>query len=223
MSIIFENEACLVKNKLAGECSQESDRGLFPVHRLDLPVTGCLLLAKNAKAAAFLGGAFARGEAEKRYWGIIEKPIKENLPAAAELVHFLGIDKKTNKSFAFVTEELALQRRFKKPQKAIMRYRSIGRGENYLFLEIDLVTGRHHQIRTQLAAVGLHIKGDLKYGARRSEKGGGIRLHAYSLNFPNPLNPAEKIHVTSTPVNMDSLWTAFAEAVETCTVNADKS
>ena len=221
--IVFQNDACLVINKLPGESSEkdeleEAGAGkVFPVHRLDTPVSGCLLLAKTQAAAEFLGYVFAgpaenknTGGLEKRYWAIIEKPGKE-LPAKGELVHWLYENKELNKSFAVPWEggKAPVKNKYAAPKKAVLRYRLAGQGDNYLFLEIELVTGRHHQIRAQLAAGGLHIKGDLKYGAKRSEKGGGIRLHAFSLAFPNPLNPNETIRVKTLPPVMDSLWTAF--------------
>ena len=226
--LLFRNEACMVINKLPGESSEFPDTGtdnrageLFPVpvHRLDTPVSGCLLLARNPLAAAFLGAAFASpakgkrpGEVEKRYWAITEKAREGNtFPPEGELIHWLRENKRTNRSFALPPDSLSGEQ----PgglKKAVLRYRLIGQGDNYLFLEVDLVTGRHHQIRAQLAAMGLHVKGDLKYGARRSEKAGGIRLHAYSLGFPNPLNPDEKIRVKALPPLMDTLWLAFAEA-----------
>ena len=216
--IIFENDACMVINKLPGESSELPETGgnknngapprILAVHRLDMPVSGCLVLAKTPEAAAFLSAAFAShdtGRVEKRYWAIIEKPANDKLAASGELLHWISFDSKKNKSFAH--NEAGQGRK-----KAVMRYRIAGSGNNYLFLEIELITGRHHQIRAQLAALGLHIKGDLKYGARRSEKNGGIRLHAYSLNFPNPLNPAEKIEAKALPPLEDALWTAFAQA-----------
>jgi 23S rRNA pseudouridine1911/1915/1917 synthase len=223
-SLLFQNDACHVINKLPGESSEspeieslfpsreETREKVFSVHRLDVPVSGCLLLARNAEAAAFLGGAFSRydGGVEKHYWAIVERP-KENsiveVKPEAELVHWLGENKKANKSFAYPDRKAGLK-------KAVLRYRLIGEGKHYLFLEIELITGRHHQIRAQLAAVGLHIKGDLKYGARRSEKAGGIRLHAYSLSFPNPVNPNETIRVKAPPPVMDPLWSAFTEMAE---------
>jgi len=267
--LLFQNEACLVINKLPGEDSETAGAGFAgsdglrggvtrdklsapggkfpaPVHRLDTPVSGCLLLARNKKAAAFLGAAFAAGNAiispdphassaesaavneadpldprasaaesagernapepaEKHYWAIVEKPAAE-IPAGAELLHWLVTDKKLNKSFAYNGNE---DKPPEKAKKARLRYRICGEGERYLFLEIDLLTGRHHQIRAQLAAMGLHVKGDLKYGARRSEKGGGIRLHAYSLAFPDPVNPGERVLVKALPPLLDPLWTAF--------------
>ena len=244
--ILFQNKACMVTNKLPGESSEFPEAGAgngeekfpAPVHRLDVPVSGCLLLAKTPEASAFLGEAFAKPAAgngpertrnqepkaarlriEKRYWAIIEKsPAAAALPPEGELVHWLYTDMKTNKSFAVPANDktgraIPQPRRGKvKPKKAVLRYRLTGQGEHYFFLEIDLVTGRHHQIRAQLAALDLHIKGDLKYGAKRSEKGGGIKLHAYSLAFPNPLDQNEIICVEALPPAMDSLWTAFAEA-----------
>jgi len=225
---LFQNEACLVINKLPGEDSEflpetaAENKFPVPVHRLDTPVSGCLLLAKTPEAAAFLGAAFlqpaAGNEAErnrikKYYWAVVEMP-QEELPAEGELVNWLYENKEKNKTFAEPWEEGNAPRKGScaPPKKAVLRYQVIGKGERYLFLGIDLVTGRHHQIRAQLAARGLHIKGDLKYGSRRSEKGGGIRLHAYSLAFPNPLNPSETIRVSAEPPLKDALWIACLNA-----------
>jgi 23S rRNA pseudouridine1911/1915/1917 synthase len=215
----------MVINKPPGESSEfpvvSSPGKIFPVHRLDTPVSGCLLLARNPEAAAFLCNAFTRPDSgvEKRYWAIVEKP-REEIRHEAELVHWLVENKKTNKVFAYTesSDRMSSDRMSGgklsrgAPKKAVLRYRVAGQGDHYLFLEIDLITGRHHQIRAQLAALGLHIKGDLKYGARRSEKSGGIRLHAFSLAFPNPLAPDEIIRVTAPPPS-DALWAAFAEAL----------
>ena len=222
--MIYQNEACIVINKLPGESSEhiklDNEGDIFPVQRLDVPVSGCLLLAKTPEAVAFLGSAFASHDSrvEKKYWAIVEKPeIEKALPSDGELVHWLAVDSKTNKAFALAPDAISgasPASKHKGLKKAILRYKIAGQEDHYLFLEIDLVTGRHHQIRAQLAALGLHIKGDLKYGARRSEKSGGIRLHAYSLAFPNPLNPGEIIRVKAQPPVMDSLWTAFEKAVE---------
>lgn len=214
--VLFQNDACLVINKLPGESSEfprlgaamQGEKFPVPVHRLDMPVSGCLLLANNEAAAAFLGAAFASyDKTEKRYWAIVEKSDAA-IPMQAELVHWLGENKKLNKAFALQSRQNEGQK------KAVMRYRVAGQGDHYLFLEIDLVTGRHHQIRAQLAAIGLHIKGDLKYGARRSEKNGGIRLHSFSLGFPNPLNADEIIRVKAPPPYLDPLWEAFIQAVD---------
>ena len=224
--LVFQNEACLVINKQSGESSESpgfrpdalkppglksGEKFPVPVHRLDMPVTGCLLLAKTPQAAAFLNAAFAAGPGcihspvEKRYWAIIEKPDANAFPEKAELVHWISFNTAKNKSFAHNQDGHGRK-------KSVLRYNVKGTGTNYLFMEIELVTGRHHQIRAQLAALGLRIKGDLKYGARRSEKSGGIRLHAYSLAFPNPLRPGELLEVKTLPPVMDNLWAAFSAA-----------
>jgi len=224
--ILFENDTVLVINKVPGEDSESCgiktdwEDGKFPapVHRLDVPVSGCLLLARTPEAASFLGTAFAQpaggngsGSIEKKYWAIIEMP-EIDLPPEGELIHWLWENGKANKAFTSPWTETPPKDSLKRmgPKKAVLRYRVSGKGDRYQFLEIDLVTGRHHQIRAQLAALGLHIKGDLKYGARRSEKGGGIRLHAFSLAFPDPLDPVKIIRVKALPPVMDALWEAFA-------------
>jgi 23S rRNA pseudouridine1911/1915/1917 synthase len=226
--VLYAGEACLVINKLAGEAAEGAEENgpdlsrllaeqygtvekggkkpFYPtaVHRLDVPVTGCVLFARTPGALSFLNQAFAGGRVEKYYWAVVENPPPDReLPETGELVHWIETDKRQNKSRAF--EEEAPRR---KP--AVLRYRIKGRGRYYTFLEIDLVTGRHHQIRAQLAALGIHIKGDLKYGARRSEKNGGIRLHARSLYFPEP--SGEVVHVTAPPPLQDKLWKDFEKA-----------
>jgi 23S rRNA pseudouridine1911/1915/1917 synthase len=221
--ILYQSAACIVVNKLKGEAVEGAKKGLVnlqkelkallpantelveAVHRLDVPVTGCALYALNKKALSFLNAAFAGKSGlavEKYYWAIIEKPAF-CLPENGELTHWLKADSAVNKSFAY--NENAPGRK-----KAMLRYKITGEGKNYLFLEIQLLTGRHHQIRSQLAAAGLHIKGDLKYGAKRSEKQGGIRLHARYLSFPDPLNKSEKISITAEPPEPDNLWNEAA-------------
>jgi 23S rRNA pseudouridine1911/1915/1917 synthase len=176
------------------------------VHRLDVPVTGCVLFALTRYALSFLNAAFTEGSVpsssvEKIYWVVIEKPSR-SLPESGELVHWIETVPGKNKSFAHNKEGSA-------GKKASLRYRITGEGRNYLFVEVQLLSGRHHQIRAQFAAEGLHIKGDLKYGAKRSEKGGGIRLHARSLSFPDPLDRSKIISVTAAPPEMDNLWEEF--------------
>ena len=219
--ILYQNSVCLVVNKLCGQTVQGTLKNaenlikkikaaptikaeiVQAVHRLDVPVTGCVLIALTKEALSFFGSAFAAKDRliKKTYWAIIEKP--ESPLQSGELTHYIEINNKTNKSFAY--NEDAPGRK-----KATMSYKITGAGDNYLFLEVQLHSGRHHQIRAQLAAAGLHIKGDVKYGAKRSEKSGGIRLHARSLSFPNPLNKSEIIEVTADPPIMDNLWQAFS-------------
>jgi 23S rRNA pseudouridine1911/1915/1917 synthase len=221
--ILYQDEECVVINKVPGEASGGVPPGMsgavdvsavlarqlpltgnFPpcaVHRLDVPVSGCLLFARTAASLAFLNHAFAQGLVEKRYWAVLEMP-ETDIPEEGELVHYIAWNPRTNKSAAY--GEKGPDRK-----KAVLRYRVTGRGERYLFMEIKLLTGRHHQIRAQLAALGLHIKGDLKYGAKRSERGGGIRLHARSLAFPNPAAAGVSITVTAAPPLQDRLWEDF--------------
>jgi len=217
---LYQSSACLVVNKLKGEAVEGAKDGICDlkrllkenlkigfieaVNRLDVPVTGCALFALDSNSLEYLNRCFAsvdNQKIEKYYWAIIEKP-KDKIHESGELHHWIETDSKTNKSFAY--GEKAKQRK-----KSSLKYRITGEGTNYLFMEIELLSGRHHQIRAQLAACDLHIKGDLKYGAKRSEKEGGIRLHARFLSFPNPLNKEERIKVTSDPPVMDNLWEAF--------------
>jgi 23S rRNA pseudouridine1911/1915/1917 synthase len=178
------------------------------VNRLDVPVTGCALFALTKPALSFLNAAFAEGSepsspVEKIYWAVIEKP-SHPLPESGELVHWIETVSDKNKSYTHNKNRPARK-------KASLRYKVTGEGQHYLFVEVQLLSGRHHQIRAQFAAEGLHIKGDLKYGAKRSEKGGGIRLHARSLAFPDPLKKSEIIRVTAEPPLMDNLWAGFKE------------
>jgi 23S rRNA pseudouridine1911/1915/1917 synthase len=214
--LLWRGSSCLVINKLPGESPEssfliagEAEKPWAAVHRLDVPVSGCLLLARTPETTTFLSRAFAGGLVEKRYLAVVETPPDAALPLKEdgswlEFVHWIGFDKKRNKSAAYAEKRI-------NTKKAVLRCRFAGRGDNYLFLEIDLVTGRHHQIRAQLAALGFRIKGDLKYGARRSEKQGGIRLHAASLAFPHPEKPGETVTVSAEPPFMDALWKAFYE------------
>jgi 23S rRNA pseudouridine1911/1915/1917 synthase len=238
--ILHADEQCLVVNKRIGESAETlaAARGEKPpaeqapaertaadlpgllaehfgplqaVHRLDIPVSGCVLFARTPGALSFLGAAFARlGGVEKTYWAVTALPAGE-LPETGELVHWIGRGR-GNRSVAFDGPGPGRK-------QAVLRYRIRGRGDHYLFLEIVLVTGRHHQIRAQLARAGLPVKGDLKYGAPRSEKGGGIRLHGYSLAFPDPgggtAEPPETgkiIRTSAPPPRPDALWDAFIRA-----------
>ncbi|MFA6506564.1 MAG: RNA pseudouridine synthase [Treponemataceae bacterium] len=200
-----------LKKALAKELAGKMPEGAADVpvfveaaHRLDVPVTGCVLFARTQEALAFLDAAFAKGTVKKLYWAIAERSESE-LPKESELTHYIYFDHKTNKSHAF--DEAGVNRK-----KAVLRFRTLGEGDRYLFIEVELVTGRHHQIRAQLAAAGLKIKGDLKYGARRSEKNGGIRLHCRYLSFPDPVDSGHRIEVTAPIPEADALWTAFETA-----------
>ncbi|GAB1483788.1 RNA pseudouridine synthase [Treponema sp.] len=233
--ILHKDEHCVVVNKAIGEAMEGVSAGMVDlaallgqslglsktadgkdfaptaVHRIDVPVTGCSLFARTPEALAFLNTVFAEGKARKTYWAVVEMPSdKEKIPVLGriiELKQWISVDGRTNKSY--VSEEAG-----KEKKEAILRYQLIGQGDRYLFLEVELITGRHHQIRAQLAAVGLIIKGDLKYGAKRSEKGGGIRLHARSLAFPDLSRKGAFIQCSAPLPAGDALWQAFEAAAK---------
>jgi len=213
--IVYIQNECIVINKYSGEAIQGTKNDLakilteqiggdfFPTHRLDIPVSGLSLFARTPKALAFLNSAFAERRIEKKYWAIVEKTsISMDIPETGNVIHWIKTDKKQNKSIAY-TENIP------NSKKAHLYYCVKGLGDNYIFMEISLISGRHHQIRAQLASLGLHIKGDLKYGAKRSEKNGGIRLHSYSLLFPNPIRQNENIYASALPPFYDNLWETF--------------
>ncbi|MCL2242896.1 MAG: RNA pseudouridine synthase [Treponema sp.] len=223
--ILYQSEACVVINKRIGEAVEGAQKNMInlkanlaayiktelieAVNRLDVPVTGCALFALTKPSLSFLGSAFSESLSVKKiYWAIVEKSSSAaKQPESGELVHWIETGSAVNKSFAH--NECGMDSGSRERKKAILRYRITGEGKNYLFTEIELISGRHHQIRAQFAAIGLHIKGDLKYGAKRSEKDGGIRLHARFLAFPNPVNENDLISVTADPPAMDNLWQAF--------------
>jgi len=219
--ILYKSDDCIVINKLKGEAVEGAKPGIVDLarelkihfntefleaaHRIDVPVTGCSLFALSKQALIFFNNAFAGNETaavEKRYWAIAEK-TKNDIPKSGKLTHWIEYNTKSNKSFAYPKEN-------KNRKKAALYYRIIGEGINYLYVDVELHSGRHHQIRAQLASIGLHIKGDLKYGAKRSEKEGGIRLHARSLAFREP-GKKDRISVIADPPQIDNLWKGFME------------
>ena len=165
-------------------------------HRLDRPTSGVVLFARTSKALARLSEMFRDGKVDKIYWAmVLERPPAE----AGTLVHWLTRNSEQNKSYAAEAPRPGAQ-------EARLSYRLLFSLERYHLLEIRLETGRHHQIRAQLHAVGCHIKGDLKYGAPRSNPGGGIHLHARKLSFPHPVKK-ETITIEADPPR-DALWDA---------------
>ena len=170
-------------------------------HRLDRPVSGIVVLAKTSKALARLNEMFRKGEVKKSYWAIVQTvPEKE----ADEITHYLVRNERLNKSTAWENPRPGAK-------EATLSYRVAARSEKYALLEVDLKTGRHHQIRCQLAKIGSPIKGDLKYGAKRSNPDGGISLHARHIHFIHPVSK-QVVDVTA-PVPDDSLWKYFEQAV----------
>ncbi|MCD6332448.1 MAG: RNA pseudouridine synthase [Bacteroidales bacterium] len=187
----------MVKDYLKKKYHKPGEVFLGVVHRLDRPVTGVVLFARTSKALSRMNRLFRDQEISKTYWAVVKEPPPE---IEGELVHFVIRDEKKNKSFAF-----------NKPRKgskeARLSYRLIGRTNQYHLLEIDLHTGRHHQIRCQLSKIGSPVRGDLKYGYPRSNPQGGIHLHARCLRFEHPVSH-EKLIITANPPK-DPLWNEF--------------
>ena len=224
MNVLYEDNHIIIINKAAGEIVQGDKTGDKPLseivkeylkekynkpgnvfcgvtHRLDRPTSGVVVFAKTSKALSRLNEMFRNDSVEKLYWAIVK-----NRPLRTEdvLIHYLIKNEKNNKSTAYNTE---------KPQakKAVLHYKLISTSQNYNLLEVDLETGRHHQIRCQLSKIGCPIKGDLKYGADRSNPDGSISLHARYISFIHPVSKI-KIEITA-PVPDDNLWKAFEASV----------
>ncbi len=201
MKVIYEDNHIIVVYKEYGEIVQGDKTGDTPlsekvkqyikenyakpgevflgvVHRLDRPVSGLVVFARTSKALARLNKMFANGEVHKTYWAITKNAPQEK---SGTLVHWLVRNEKQNKSYAYDSEK-------PNSKRAELNYRVIGKSDNYYLLEIDLKTGRHHQIRCQLAKIGCPIKGDLKYGAKRSNPDGSISLQAHRIQFIHPVS-----------------------------------
>jgi len=232
--IYFEDDYCAAAYKANGENSQTFFKSLFPhklfiapVNRLDTPVSGIVLLAFSAHIQTSFLRAFKTGSIQKEYWAICERPTTSasEETRTQRLEHWLGFHTKTQKAFIGTaptntthgdTDTAGITKsrtRNKKPtlKKAVLYWTLCGKGDRYDFIRISPETGRTHQIRVQMAAAGHPIKGDLKYGARRSEPGGGIRLHAYKLSFTHPVTH-QSITVETPPLQPDNLWKACIAA-----------
>lgn len=186
----------IVKDYIKKNYDKPGNVYLGVVHRLDRPTTGIVIFARTSKALSRLNKLFAAKDIRKTYWAIVKQ-----LPAEtqATLTHWLKKNPKNNKSSAFDTE-------IKEGKKAILHYKWIKSLDNYHLLEINLETGRHHQIRSQLSKIGSPIKGDLKYGFDRSNANAGIHLHARSISF---IHPVKKIPIVVTaPLPEDPVWDA---------------
>lgn len=178
------------------------------VHRIDRPVSGVVLFARTSKALARLNEMFQEKTVEKIYWAIVK-----NKPPQPEdtLVHYLVRNTKTNKSFCYLKE-------VPDSKKAILHYKWIASSDTYYLLEIRLETGRHHQIRSQLATIGCPIRGDLKYGSPRSNKDGGISLHSRKVTFEHPVK--HELVTIVAPLPDESLWNAFQKIVNSNDTNS---
>lgn len=220
MQVLYEDNHIIVVYKESGEIVQGDKTGDKPlsetikawikekyakpgnvflgvVHRLDRPVSGLVVFAKTSKALSRLNDMFRKGEVKKTYWAMVQTP-----PAEPEgtLTNWLVRNEKQNKSYAYDHE-------VPNAKKAILKYKTVGQTEHYTLLEVNLLTGRHHQIRCQLSAIGCPIKGDLKYGARRSNPDGSISLLSRTIEFIHPVNK-ENISVVS-PLPAEKVWDNF--------------
>ncbi|PDP60053.1 RluA family pseudouridine synthase [Prevotella intermedia] len=220
MQVLYEDNHIIVVYKESGEIVQGDKTGDKPlsetikawikekyakpgnvflgvVHRLDRPVSGLVVFAKTSKALSRLNDMFRKGEVKKTYWAMVQTP-----PAESEgtLTNWLVRNEKQNKSYAYDHE-------VPNAKKAILKYKTVGQTEHYTLLEVNLLTGRHHQIRCQLSAIGCPIKGDLKYGARRSNPDGSISLLSRTVEFIHPVSK-EYISVVS-PLPAEKVWDNF--------------
>lgn len=226
MQVVYEDNHVIVVYKESGEIVQGDKTGDKPLsetvkeyikekynkpgnvflgvaHRLDRPVAGLVVFARTSKALTRLNKMFANGEVHKTYWAIVEKRKEDRgeVQDTKELTHWLVRNEKQNKSYAY-DHEVA------NSKKAVLRYRVLTHGDHYDLLEVNLLTGRHHQIRCQLSAIGCPIKGDLKYGARRSNSDGSISLLSRHVEFVHPVSK-ELISIDS-PLPEDLLWQVLA-------------
>ena len=226
MTVLYEDNHIIAVNKTCNEIVQGDKTGDTPLsetvkeyiktkydkpgevflgvtHRLDRPTSGVVLFARTSKALTRLNEMFKSHEQiHKTYWAIVQGTPK--VPEA-RLENYLTRNEQLNKSF--IAKPGA-----KEAKQAVLTYKTLVCGEHYTLLEINLETGRHHQIRCQLAAIGCPVKGDLKYGAKRSNPDGGICLHARKIEFIHPVKK-EPICITA-PVPNDSLWQSFAASVQ---------
>ena len=221
LQILHEDNHIIVVNKRVGDIVQGDKTGDKPlsdvvkeyikdkykkpgevflgvIHRLDRPTTGIVVFARTSKALTRMNELFSNRETQKTYWAIVK-----NKPQNSEdkLIHFIKRNEKNNTSKAHLKE-------VPESKLASLDYKIIKELQNYVALEINLHTGRHHQIRAQLAAIGSPIKGDLKYGFDRSNPDGGIHLHARKLVFTHPVSKIEMIVLAPTPD--DSIWNAVS-------------
>lgn len=224
MQVLYEDNHIIIVRKESGEIVQGDKTGDRPlseivkayikeayakpgevflgvVHRLDRPVSGLVVFARTSKALSRLNDMFRKGEVHKTYWAIVKN--RPN-PQSGTLTHWLVRNEKQNKSYASLNEK-------PESKQAQLNYRTLASTENYTMLEVELLTGRHHQIRCQLSTIGCPIKGDLKYGAPRSNPDGSISLHARSIDFIHPVSK-QHIHVEA-DVPDEALWHALASQV----------
>ncbi len=222
--ILYEDNHLIIINKLPGELVQGDESGdrtladdvkaylkekygkpgnvyLGIPHRLDRPTSGIVVYCRTDKALSRMTALFRTSDVKKTYWAIVDRAPERR---EGDLIHYITRSAANNKSIASAKEA-------KGAKIAKLSYRLLASSDKYHLLEIDLHTGRHHQIRAQLAAIGVHIKGDLKYGAQRSNPDGGICLHARRISFVHPIRKEEL--VITAPPPQGTLWDYFLERI----------
>ena len=223
-TVLYEDNHLIAVKKLSGEIVQSDQTGditladnvkayikkkykkpgevfLGIIHRLDRPVGGVIVFARTSKALSRMNELFREKKIKKEYWAIVdEKPPLEK----DRLINWVKKNQEKNRSRAYDTE-------VNKGKKAILCYQLVGRSRNYFYLRINPLTGRHHQIRVQLSNIGCRIKGDVKYGAKRTNKDGGIHLFAKSISFIHPIKKEPLIISANPPI--DPLWNEFLNLV----------
>lgn len=220
MKVVYEDNHIIIVSKGSGEIVQGDKTGDIPlseivkqyikekyqkpgnvflgvVHRLDRPVSGLVVFAKTSKALTRLGNMFRDSEVHKTYWALTKDSPKKQ---EGTITSWLVRNEKQNKSYSYDHE-------VKNSKKAILNYRVIGRSDNYFLIEVNLLTGRHHQIRCQLSSIGCPIKGDLKYGAQRSNPDGSISLLSRKVEFVHPIS--KLLISVEAPIPEDNVWKAF--------------
>ena len=220
LTVLYEDNHLIAVKKLSGEIIQSDQTGdttlaekvkayikkkykkpgqvfLGIIHRLDRPVGGVIIFARTSKALTRMNELFREKKIKKEYWAIVEEkpPLEEE-----QLINWLKKNQDKNRSRAYEKE-------VKGSKKAILSYQLVGRSKNYFYLKINPLTGRHHQIRVQLSFIGCRIKGDVKYGAKRTNKDGGIHLFAKSLSFVHPIKK-EPLAISANPP-IGPLWNEF--------------
>lgn len=222
MNVVYEDNHIIIVNKASGEIVQGDKTGDIPlsetvkqyikekyqkpgnvflgvVHRLDRPVSGLVVFAKTSKALSRLNDMFRTGDVHKTYWAIVKRG---DIAPEATLTDWLTRNERQNKSYAHPREVPG-------SKKAVLSYKVRSVSDNYMLLEVHLMTGRHHQIRCQLANMGCPIKGDLKYGSPRSNPDGSISLMSRRVEFVHPVS--KETIVAEAPVPNDRLWQSLAE------------
>ena len=231
MEVVYEDNHLIIVNKSPGEIVQGDKTGDMPlvemvqdylrakynkpgnvfcgvIHRIDRPVGGLVIFARTSKALARMNAMFQRREVKKTYWAITKNTPS---PAQGTLTHYIISTERNNKSYASLEP-------IEGASKAVLDYKVIARTDFYSLLEVDLHTGRKHQIRVQLSAIGCPIRGDLKYGAHRSNPDGSISLQSHRVSFIHPVS-GKQIDVTA-PVPHDNLWRALASKVPGASMDA---